>query len=136
MQSADIEHAERPSPDTAPRPAGDSPASEAPAKGERRPVEPEAKEPNPADQSEKESEDTKQDDAPSGFKVALRKHPIAMIGCAVIFVAGVIAGVAYYLHARHFETTDDAFIDGRPVLISPQVTGTLGPRSMSPTIRW
>ena len=125
MQSADIEHAERPSPDTAPRPAGDSPASEAPAKGERRPVEPEAKEPNPADQSEKESEDTKQDDAPSGFKVALRKHPVAMIGCAVIFVAGVIAGVAYYLHARHFETTDDAFIDGRPVLISPQVTGTL-----------
>jgi len=30
-----------------------------------------------------------------------------------------------YLHARHYESTDDAFIDARPVIVSPQVTGDL-----------
>jgi membrane fusion protein (multidrug efflux system) len=60
-----------------------------------------------------------------GLKGAFRKHPIAMIVCLGLIVAGLIAGVAWYLHARHFETTDDAFIDSRPVLISPQVTGDI-----------
>ena len=42
-----------------------------------------------------------------------------------MIVVGVIAGIAWYLHARHYESTDDAFIDGRPVLVSPQVTGNI-----------
>jgi membrane fusion protein, multidrug efflux system len=62
---------------------------------------------------------------PKGIKGAFRKHPIAMIVCLGLIVAGVIAGVAWYLHARHYESTDDAFIDGRSVLISPQVSGSI-----------
>lgn len=60
-----------------------------------------------------------------GLKGAFRKHPIAMIVCLGLIVVGLIAGIAWYLHARHFETTDDAFIDSRPVLVSPQVTGNI-----------
>ncbi len=43
------------------------------------------------------------------------------IGFCVLAVL-VIAGLLYYLHARHFETTDDAFIDGNISQISPQVS--------------
>ncbi len=60
-----------------------------------------------------------------GIKGAFKKHPIALIAGLVLIVIGVIAGVAWYLQARHFESTDDAFIDGRPVLVSPQVTGSI-----------
>src|ERR1700675_3232708 len=62
---------------------------------------------------------------PKGIKGAFRKHPIAMVACLGLIVVGVIAGIAWYLHARHYESTDDAFIDGRPVLVSPQVTGSI-----------
>ena len=48
-----------------------------------------------------------------------------MIVCLGLIAAGLIAGIAWYLHARHYESTDDAFIDGRPVLISPQITGNI-----------
>ena len=48
-----------------------------------------------------------------------------MIVCLGLIVVGIIAGIAWYLHARHYESTDDAFIDGRPVLVSPQVTGNI-----------
>ena len=60
-----------------------------------------------------------------GLKGAFRKHPIAMIVCLGLIVVGLIAGIAWYMHARHFETTDDAFIDSRPVLVSPQITGNI-----------
>jgi len=62
---------------------------------------------------------------PKGVKGAFRKHPIAMVVCLGLIVIGVLAGIAWYLHARHYESTDDAFIDGRPVLVSPQVTGSI-----------
>src|SRR4051812_7550307 len=66
-----------------------------------------------------------------GLKGTLRKHPLAVGVCAALIVAGVIGGVAWYLHERHFERTDDAFIDGRPVLVSPQVTGSIVQVSVS-----
>jgi membrane fusion protein (multidrug efflux system) len=55
----------------------------------------------------------------------LWKHSIAVGVAAVILIASVILGTLCYLHARHFESTDDAFIDGRPVSISPEVTGNI-----------
>ena len=48
-----------------------------------------------------------------------------MIVCLGLIVISIIAGIAWYLHARHYESTDDAFIDGRPVLVSPQVSGSI-----------
>jgi membrane fusion protein (multidrug efflux system) len=69
--------------------------------------------------------DPTQGQGPKGIKSAFRKHPIAMVVCLGLIVIGVLAGIAWYLHARHYESTDDAFIDGRPVLMSPQVTGSI-----------
>jgi membrane fusion protein, multidrug efflux system len=69
--------------------------------------------------------DQAHEQGPKGAKGAFRKHPVAMLVCLGLIVVGVIAGVAWYLHARHYESTDDAFIDGRPVLVSPQVTGSI-----------
>jgi membrane fusion protein (multidrug efflux system) len=65
------------------------------------------------------------DQGPGGLKGAIRKHPVAMIVCFGLIVVGVIAGTAWYLHARHFENTDDAFIDSRPVIVSPQISGSI-----------
>jgi membrane fusion protein (multidrug efflux system) len=64
-------------------------------------------------------------EGPGGLKGAFRNHPIAMVVCVGLILVGIIAGIAWYLHARRFESTDDAFIDGRPVLVSPQVTGSI-----------
>jgi membrane fusion protein (multidrug efflux system) len=73
-----------------------------------------------ADRKPAETDPT-QGQGPKGIKGAFRKHPIAMVTCLGLIVVGVIAGVAWYLHARHYESSDDAFIDGRPVLMSPLV---------------
>jgi len=62
---------------------------------------------------------------PGGIKGAFRKHPVAMAVCLGLIVVGIVAGITWYLHARHYESTDDAFIDGRPVLVSPQVAGNI-----------
>jgi len=65
------------------------------------------------------------DQGPKGIKGAFQKHPIAMIVCLGLIVLGLIVGIAWYLHARHYESTDDAFIDGRSVLVSPEVGGSI-----------
>lgn len=41
----------------------------------------------------------------------------------VVIVLGAVGGLAYWLYARQFESTDDAFIDGRIVQVSPRVSG-------------
>jgi membrane fusion protein (multidrug efflux system) len=58
---------------------------------------------------------------------AVAKAPAArrkLVALAVALTAAT-AGGAYYLHARHFEDTDDAQIDGEITNISPRVAGTL-----------
>ena len=77
------------------------------------------------DRPEQPTTDKSGEQEPTGLKGAFQKHPVAMIVCLGLIVVGLIAGVAWYLHARHYEDTDDAFIDGRPVLVSPQVTGSI-----------
>jgi membrane fusion protein, multidrug efflux system len=37
----------------------------------------------------------------------------------------IVAGNLWWLHARQFESTDDAFIDAHTVAISPQVAGAI-----------
>src|SRR5882757_8325812 len=51
-----------------------------------------------------------------------RKRLNAIIGGAVLLVC-VAAGVAYWLHSRHYESTDDAFIDSNQSQIASQVSG-------------
>ena len=77
------------------------------------------------DRPEQPDHDQGQDHGPGGIRGAFRKHPVAMMVCLGLIVAGIIAGVVWYLYARHYESTDDAFIDSRPVLVSPEVSGAI-----------
>ena len=86
---------------------------------------PDTRKTRPEDPKEGAASEQPGGQGPKGIKGAFQKHPIAMIVCLGLIVAGIIAGSVWYLHARHYESTDDAFIDGRPVLVSPQVTGNI-----------
>ena len=48
-----------------------------------------------------------------------RRFPLVIVG-AVALIA-IIGGLIYWLYARQFESTDDAFIDGDVVQISPKI---------------
>lgn len=52
-----------------------------------------------------------------------RRRGILLILLALLIIGGGTIAVLYALHARHFESTDDAFVDGPIVPISPQVAG-------------
>ena len=59
----------------------------------------------------------------------LRRHPYAALAAAVAVALLAAGGVMWWLHARNYESTDDAFIDARNVYVSSQVVGaiTAGP---------
>jgi membrane fusion protein (multidrug efflux system) len=106
-----------------PRPvaAPDPGVDEAKARSEKPQPKPEDRE----TERQRPDADQAQEQQPTGITGAFRKHPVAMIVCLGLIAAGIIAGIAWYLHARHYESTDDAFIDSRPVLVSPQVSGSI-----------
>jgi membrane fusion protein (multidrug efflux system) len=55
----------------------------------------------------------------------IRSHPVAAALIAIILCAAIGGGVWWWLATRDFESTDDAFIDGRPVAISALVAGEI-----------
>jgi membrane fusion protein (multidrug efflux system) len=50
-----------------------------------------------------------------------RRILFAVIGAVIL--AGAVVGTRYWLHWRHYETTDDAFIEGHATQVSPKVSG-------------
>lgn len=70
-----------------------------------------------------DSADDEGDDKPSGLP--LYKRPLFWIvggGIALILIVG---GLLWWLHARQYQSTDDAFIDTHIVRIAAQVSGQL-----------
>jgi membrane fusion protein (multidrug efflux system) len=55
----------------------------------------------------------------------MRRHPWATAAAAMAIIAVLAAALIWWLNARHYESTDDAFIDARTVQISPQVGGVI-----------
>lgn len=53
-----------------------------------------------------------------------RKRLMALL-VVVILIAAVAYGLYYFLDARFHESTDDAYVNGNVVQITPQVTGTV-----------
>ena len=43
----------------------------------------------------------------------------------IIVIVAIIAGVMYYLNGRWYESTDDAYVQGNVIQITPQVGGTV-----------
>jgi membrane fusion protein (multidrug efflux system) len=55
----------------------------------------------------------------------LRRHSLVSAAAALLIVIVLAAAARWYIASLAYETTDDAFIDSRPVTISPQVAGAI-----------
>jgi membrane fusion protein (multidrug efflux system) len=53
----------------------------------------------------------------------LYRRPVFLIGASIVLLAALLFGIRYWAYARSHESTDDAFIDGHIVQISPKVSG-------------
>ncbi|MFL6822998.1 MAG: HlyD family secretion protein [Xanthobacteraceae bacterium] len=53
----------------------------------------------------------------------LRRHPFASVIGLILFMLAAAGGYLYWDYARHFESTDDAFIAARQFAIAPKVSG-------------
>jgi membrane fusion protein, multidrug efflux system len=53
----------------------------------------------------------------------LRRHPFAFVIGLLFFIAAAAGGYLYWDYARHFESTDDAFVAARQFPIAPKVSG-------------
>lgn len=52
-----------------------------------------------------------------------RRRRLGFIIGGIVLCVLVIGGFIYWLHARHYESTDDAFVDGNTTKMSAQVAG-------------
>ncbi len=78
-------------------------------------------------QSNTDQQDESDDDKADGDdkKPSVFKKPLFWIILVIVVGGLIIGGVLYWLHARQFESTDDAFVDTHIVRLAPQVAGTL-----------
>jgi membrane fusion protein, multidrug efflux system len=63
-----------------------------------------------------------QPDADVARRPFYKRRGVLIVG-AVVLLLGAIFGVRYWLYARSHESTDDAFIDGHIIQVSPKVSG-------------
>src|SRR6185295_1856673 len=56
-------------------------------------------------------------------KKPVYQRPAFLIVTAIVLLVGAIFLVRYWLYARSHESTDDAFIDGHIIQVSPKVSG-------------
>ncbi len=75
----------------------------------------------PADRPEAEADGKKR----GGVRSWIGVHRFATIAIVLAVLASIAAGVVWGLNARHYEDTDDAFIDARPSAISAQVAAAI-----------
>jgi membrane fusion protein (multidrug efflux system) len=105
----------RKSADEAPHPAGERPGRRA----------------DKGPQGDRQPQSPSQDDK-SGMRerlrsriAMLRRHPVVAALILIVIIAVVAAGVIWWLNARQYESTEDAYIDARAVPISAQITGDI-----------
>src|SRR5437763_8732058 len=56
-------------------------------------------------------------------KRPLYRRPAFLIGASLVLLLAILFGVRYWAYARSHETTDDAFVDGHIIQLSPKVSG-------------
>lgn len=81
--------------------------------------------PSPASKGDADKPDNEDADDTKSDKPSLFKRPLFWIILIVVVAALVIGGVLYWLHARQFESTDDAFVDTHIVRVAAQTSGVL-----------
>ncbi|HEX4054887.1 MAG TPA: HlyD family secretion protein [Tepidisphaeraceae bacterium] len=76
---------------------------------------------NASEQNDHRPEDPRTDPQPPQKPFYKRPGPIIFL--IVLLVGGATVGLIYWLNARHYESTDDAFIEGHVIAVSPKVSG-------------
>ncbi len=84
-------------------------------------------EPKPAEQDRKSrpegGEQQAQTEPKRSLTDRLRAHPVLTAAGVCILLIAAIGALAYWLNARHYESTDDAFVAARSYSIAPKVGG-------------
>jgi membrane fusion protein (multidrug efflux system) len=60
---------------------------------------------------------------PPAKKKGLLQRPALLTTGAVVLILILLGALIWWLHARHFESTDDAYVDTHIVRLAPQVSG-------------
>jgi membrane fusion protein (multidrug efflux system) len=61
----------------------------------------------------------------SGKGPGFFQRPLVLLGAGVILIVLLVAGIAWWLIARNYENTDDAFVDTHIVHVAPRVAGQI-----------
>ena len=69
--------------------------------------------------------DTQQTTANAQSQTNGKRRRLMTLLVGVILVAAIAYALYYFLVARYHEDTDDAYVNGNVVQITPQVTGTV-----------
>ncbi len=74
------------------------------------------------DEVEDKQERKEKRKAPTGTG-PLYQRPAIVVAAVILLTIGVLVGIRYWLYARSHESTDDAFIDGHIIQVSPKISG-------------
>ena len=75
--------------------------------------------------SQDDKSDKKSDNDDQRKKMPPAKKKRLIIIALIVGLIVIIGGICYWLYARNYETTDDAFIDGHVSQVSPQAGGRI-----------
>jgi membrane fusion protein, multidrug efflux system len=67
--------------------------------------------------------DVHDEDEPAKIKRPFYRRPLVIVIGAILLLVSLIYGLRYYAYSRSHESTDDAFVDGDIVQISPKAQG-------------
>ncbi len=71
---------------------------------------------------EKKAQNGEEEAKSTPRKTPAYKRPAVIITVSLVVLLAIVGGLIYWLHARHFQSTDDAYIDANISQISPQVS--------------
>jgi membrane fusion protein (multidrug efflux system) len=76
-----------------------------------------------SEDGERDRQNKKKKDKKDKKEKPRSKWPLIALGIGI--VVAIIAGVVYWLLTRNLEDTDDAYVDGRAIMVAPQVNGVV-----------